>query len=218
MPAFLAGSLRAALTIALIGSATSGFLCSHSSIPVRRRAPLPVHSQGDPDVATVRLKKPMGMILEEIEPGNDAKGVRVGRMDPKGSAAQSGQVLILDQIATVDGNECLAEGFDTIMDLIIDAPGPEVEIGFARDKSTTVVRFPNGVKVGALPGEPMKFIVGRSAYPIKYSCEGGSCATCEMKMQIYDLDGEEDLERYIRVCVGRVPQGSSFVGMLPSDR
>lgn len=145
----------------------------------------------------------MGLILEEVVAGSASEGVQIGRMDPTGAAVTSGaDVLIFDRIVGVNGMPCALDGFDAIMGLLVASP-PTVELTLARPSEGLVpVRWPNGVGVGALAGESLRDVARRAMYAVKYSCEGGSCGTCEMRLACTDDEGEERAPRTVRPCVG----------------
>jgi len=168
------------------------------------------------DISTVSISKPMGILLEEVEPRSIEAGVRIARIDPNG-AASTADILVHDRLLSVDNKSCEGLSFDEVMDLLIGAAGPLVELRVGRPTSNpsfVVVRWPNGIGVGCYSGEPLKNIAVRAIYPVKYSCDSGGCATCEHKLR----DEMEGTERYVRPCVARVPKGSPRLKVLRSDR
>lgn len=153
-------------------------------------------------VAIARVPKPLGLILEE----RDGGGARVARIDPRGNViALRADVLINDVVLMVGDERCDDRLFDDVMALIADAQGV-VELTLARGPARVRVEWPNGVGVAAEAGERLKPLATAALVPVTYSCDNGSCGTCEHKIR----DVETGKERYARVCVARVPKASSI--------
>lgn len=150
-------------------------------------------------VAVASVPKPLGLILEE----RDGGGARVARIDPRGNVVKlRADVLINDVVLMVGDERC--DDFDDVMELIADAQGV-VELTLARGLDRVRVEWPNGVGVAAEAGERLKPLATAAMVPVTYSCDNGSCGTCEHKIR----DVETGVERYARVCVARVPKASS---------
>ncbi|KAJ8602453.1 hypothetical protein CTAYLR_001283 [Chrysophaeum taylorii] len=100
------------------------------------------------------------------------------------------------------------------MDLIANARGESVELTLGRGVSRVRIEWPNGVGTGAESGASLRTLAAAAMVPVKYSCDSGSCGTCEHK--ISDDAGEE---RYARLCVARVPRRlGETISILPTDR
>lgn len=171
----------------------------------------------------------MGLVLEEIDEADPHGGVRVKAMtgeSAKVSRSGEADLCIGDRIVEIMGEDCRTWTFDEIMDCLVGAPSP-VELEFERPAGTVSVKFGSGVAIAASPGE----ILGNVAleaefYEIQYDCRSGSCGTCEQKMiSITSADDEagdgsirKKTERFIRPCVGLIPNKPSHFLVLPSDR
>jgi len=160
----------------------------------------------------VRVRKPMGLILEEGD-----GGVCIARVDPSGNAAGK-DLLINDVILSVEDERTAT--FEAVMDAIKRRDG-EVRLTLGRRRDCVEVRWPHGVGVAATPGEDLRPLAELCGWPVQYSCSSGSCAVCEHRRR--DHTGSE---RYTRVCVGRVPTFHKdsadvypkTVDFLPTDR
>lgn len=82
------------------------------------------------ELLSLRLEKPLGMILEEIEEGQP-RGVKVEELADSGSARASeyGEALVGLKVARVMGEDVTELSFDDVMAKIVDAPSP-VDIDF----------------------------------------------------------------------------------------
>eukprot|EP01083_Nonionella_stella_P040062 108932_1 len=178
---------------------------------------------------TVRLQKPMGIIIEEADDlnleGDSAGdqlddmsgGVIIKSIDPNGSTSAaclegSVDIAIRDKILAVNGISCKNDTFESIMDLLIESP-PEVEILLGRPSDAVLVRWSNGINVAAKAGDYFGQIAQDEAFvKIPYSCSNGGCGTCE---QTVIIDNKEP--RYLRPCIARVPK-SKIITVNPSDR
>lgn len=184
---------------------------------------------------TVRLQKPMGIIIEEAnEPSLDddtalasysdgdktggiSGGVIIKSIDPNGSTAaacleEDVDIAIRDKILAVNGISCEGDTFENVMDLLIESP-QEVEISLGRPSDAVIVRWSNGINVAAKPGDYFGQIAQDEAFvQIPYSCSNGGCGTCEQTVII-----DEKEPRYLRPCIARVPK-SKIILIDPSDR
>jgi ferredoxin len=105
----------------------------------------------------VTLKKPLGIVFEEVVP-NEAKGIRVKEVVDGGSAAllDSGVLVPGMALLNIFGNDCTAMTFASIMDILIAAPA---------DKPLTLEFKP-------LPQEAAAAAVQvTEAYPLTGDCE-----------------------------------------------
>lgn len=168
----------------------------------------------------VEIAKPMGLVLEEITAGDPAGGVRVAYIDPTGNAGAasigddpSECLLVHDRILAVDQKQCMDSSFEEVMELIASAPGPRVQLTVGRGEGVTIVAWPNGIGVGARPGDSMRDLAKRAYYKVNYSCESGGCGTCEQMIML-----DDGSTRYVRNCIARVPKESQSVLVKPSDR
>eukprot|EP00542_Grammatophora_oceanica_P015796 CAMPEP_0194033004 /NCGR_PEP_ID=MMETSP0009_2-20130614/5825_1 /TAXON_ID=210454 /ORGANISM="Grammatophora oceanica, Strain CCMP 410" /LENGTH=246 /DNA_ID=CAMNT_0038673603 /DNA_START=20 /DNA_END=760 /DNA_ORIENTATION=+ len=94
------------------------------------------------DVLSLKLEKPLGMILEEVEEGAP-KGVKVQELADSGSAYASEyrDKLTGLMVASVMGQDCQSIGFDDVMQKIIDAPSP-VDIAFILEGTSSGATAP----------------------------------------------------------------------------
>lgn len=163
----------------------------------------------------VTLSKPMGLVIEEFDQNNVRSGVQISSINPDGAATWK-NVCIGDKILDIDGNNCSEKTFDEVMEIITSSPSNFIRLTLGRPSKAVSVRWPNGVGVASLPGSIFGNVaVDASYYEIEYSCQSGSCGTCEQRMI---RDGSEDGARYVRPCVARVPSGVSSVVIEPTDR
>jgi ferredoxin len=160
-------------------------------------------------VTIARVRRPLGVILEEREGG---RGVEVLDIDPRGNAAGE-DILVGDRVLMVDTAQCADEGFDAVAGRIGASAGDRVELTLGRRVGTVRIIWPNGVQSGALPGEPLRDLARKARHPVKYACTSGSCGACEHRLR---TPGDE--VRYTRICVARVPKGKEVAQILPGDR
>ena len=160
-------------------------------------------------VTIARVRRPLGVILEEREGG---RGVEVLDIDPRGNAAGE-DVLVGDRVLMVDAAQCADEGFDAVAGRIGASAGDRVELTLGRRVGTVRIIWPNGAQSGALPGEPLRELARKARHPVKYACTSGSCGACEHRLR---TPGDEI--RYTRICVARVPKGKEVAQILPGDR
>ena len=101
---------------------------------------------------SVEIRKPLGIVLEEIDELDPSKGVAVvkvledgnsatwNRMTLKENDSFCGDVVCLgDQIARVNGVKCVK--YDDVMDLIASSAGDAVRLELARPEDNAVVKF-----------------------------------------------------------------------------
>ena len=159
---------------------------------------------------TVKMRKPLGIIVEEVDATDPSKGVCVGSIDGKGNAASHGtDVCIHDQIVAVNGADCSAKSFEEVMDLIVACEALEVDLTLARLDGRVAVRWPNGVCVAAPVGEYLGNIASEARYGVPYSCRSGSCGSCE---HLAILDNKR--EKRLRPCSAKVPKGVETIEFL----
>lgn len=72
---------------------------------------------------TVKLEKPLGMVLDEEE-----RGVSVSSLLESGSAMLSGEILPGDALKSVDGEDVSNADFDSIMELLQTTEGTKVTL------------------------------------------------------------------------------------------
>ena len=166
------------------------------------------------DYATVverSVRKPMGLLLEEVDGG---LGAQVVQIDPEGNGRA--EVLINDVILAVNAEIVSDYEFDDVMETIKRQPGDVVRLTLGRGDETWVeVRWPNGVGIAAAPGDSMAELADLCDNPVAYLCKDGACGTCEHKIR--DPNGQE---RYTRICVAKVPSSAEreVIQVLPTDR
>lgn len=186
-------------------------------------------------IQTIQLKKPMGIILEEIDETDSNAGVQIKQIDPHGQTAlacsrdASLDICIRDRIIAINDEICASEPFESIMEKIIESPNP-VTFTLARLKDATVITWPNGISVASSPGDSFGNIARSEALvSLQYSCSNGGCGTCEQSMIIeeplredngFEKDVIRQSQRYIRPCVARVPKlkDGTKITVAPSDR
>jgi len=159
-------------------------------------------------VTIAKVKRPLGMILEERAGG----GVEILEIDPRGNAAGE-DALAGDRVLMVGSEGCAEGDFDTVAGHIGASAGHRVELTLGRRVGTVRVVWPNGAQVGARAGEPLAALARKARWPVSYACLSGSCGTCEHRLR---TPGEDI--RYTRVCVARVPKGAGVVEIGPGDR
>mmetsp|Transcript_17988 Transcript_17988/g.51512 ORF Transcript_17988/g.51512 Transcript_17988/m.51512 type:complete len:197 (+) Transcript_17988:159-749(+) len=156
---------------------------------------------------TVRISKPLGIIVEEVDANDPSKGVCVGSIVEGGNAASCGtDACIHDAIVAVNGADCVAKSFQEVMDLIVSCKTPEVELTLARMEGRVAVRWPNGVCVAAPVGEYLGNVASEARFCVPYSCRSGSCGSCE---QIAVIDKKK--EKKLRPCSAKVPKGVEII-------
>ena len=158
----------------------------------------------------VKIRKPLGIILEEVDATDPSKGVCVGSINGEGNAASCGtNICVHDQIVAVNGADCSAKSFEEVMDLIVNCEAPEVELILARLEGRVAVRWPNGVCVATPVGEYLGNVASEARYDVPYSCRAGTCGSCE---HIAVLD--EKREKTLRPCSAKVPKGVETIEFL----
>lgn len=175
----------------------------------------------DLTIHKVRLRKPMGIILESDDEDPKA-GVIIKRIDPMGQTAAACRndpvgvdICIRDRILQINNLEVKDESIESIMKIIME--GPEmIDLVLGRPKDAIVLKWWNGISVAAKPGEKIRNIAASEAcVRVNYSCDSGGCGTCELSISHNGTDGEE---RYFRPCVARVPKGRDVIWVSPSNR
>ncbi|KAG5190451.1 hypothetical protein JKP88DRAFT_192205 [Tribonema minus] len=97
-------------------------------------------------VVDVSLPKPLGIALEELQPGKPA-GVRVQEVREGGSAIKSGDVLPGMVLVSLNGIDCTTKDFDTIMDMLIGATDSQpIQLSFSLEVDDE--QIPQPIKTG----------------------------------------------------------------------
>lgn len=178
-------------------------------------------TQLDFTIHKVRLRKPMGIILESDDE-DPTSGVIIKRIDPMGQTAAACRtdpvgvdICIRDRILQINDMEVKDESLESIMKIIMD--GPEmIDLVLGRSKDAIVLKWWNGISVATKPGEKIRNIAASEAcVRVNYSCDSGGCGTCELSISHNGTDGEE---RYFRPCIARVPKGRDVIWVSPSNR
>jgi hypothetical protein len=177
--------------------------------------------------STLRVQKPLGIIIEERNLENPEAGVQIASLNPKGNAAMSKKdgdgfcgVSIRDHIVAINGQDCRHCTFEQVMEMLTSlSPADNVEVQLTLERPMTssntkfaIVEFPNGVSITAKSGEVLGALAqeaGCGAPKISYSCRNGGCGTCEHAVDLYqsqDNDSDEGSRRYLRPCVSRIPR------------
>eukprot|EP00565_Helicotheca_tamesis_P008636 CAMPEP_0185729798 /NCGR_PEP_ID=MMETSP1171-20130828/7345_1 /TAXON_ID=374046 /ORGANISM="Helicotheca tamensis, Strain CCMP826" /LENGTH=187 /DNA_ID=CAMNT_0028398717 /DNA_START=125 /DNA_END=688 /DNA_ORIENTATION=- len=164
---------------------------------------------------TVKLTKPMGIILEEVDETNCQSGVIIKDIDPMGNAAAASRkgdadICIRDKVLAVNNEDVEFKTFENIMDLIVSSEGSDISVTLGRSPGSVALRWPNGVGVAAQPGEHFCDLALLAKFRISYSCTSGGCGTCEQS-----IISEKTNQRYVRPCVSRVPKGADFLTVEP---
>ena len=158
-------------------------------------------------IKSVKISKPLGIIVEEADANDPSQGVCIGSIDEGGNAASSGtDICIHDAIVSVNGVDCVAKSFEEVMDLIVSCETPEVELSLARLEGRVAVRWPNGVCVAAPVGEYLGNVASEARFRAPYSCRSGSCGSCEQNAVI-----DNKTEKKLRPCSAKVPKGVEII-------
>ena len=161
-------------------------------------------------IKSVKISKPLGIIVEEADANDPSQGVCIGSIDEGGNAASSGtDICIQDAIVSVNGVDCVAKSFEEVMDLIVSCETPEVELSLARLEGRVAVRWPNGVCVAAPVGEYLGNVASEARFRAPYSCRSGSCGSCEQNAVI-----DNKTEKKLRPCSAKVPKGVEIIEFL----
>ena len=161
-------------------------------------------------IKSVKISKPLGIIVEEADANDPSQGVCIGSIDEGGNAASSGtDICIQDAIVSVNGVDCAAKSFEEVMDLIVSCETPEVELSLARLEGRVAVRWPNGVCVAAPVGEYLGNVASEARFRAPYSCRSGSCGSCEQNAVI-----DNKTEKKLRPCSAKVPKGVEIIEFL----
>ena len=161
-------------------------------------------------IKSVKISKPLGIIVEEADANDPSQGVCIGSIDEGGNAASSGtDICIHDAIVSVNGVDCVAKSFEEVMDLIVSCETPEVELSLARLEGRVAVRWPNGVCVAAPVGEYLGNVASEARFRAPYSCRSGSCGSCEQNAVI-----DNKTEKKLRPCSAKVPKGVEIIEFL----
>ena len=161
-------------------------------------------------IKSVKISKPLGIIVEEADANDPSQGVCIGSIDEGGNAASSGtDICIHDAIVSVNGVDCVAKSFEEVMDLIVSCETPEVELSLARLEGRVAVRWPNGVCVAAPVGEYLGNVASEARFRAPYSCRSGSCGSCEQNAVI-----DNETEKKLRPCSAKVPKGVEIIEFL----
>lgn len=153
---------------------------------------------------TVRIAKPLGIVVDEVDPTDPNKGTCIGQISAGSNTAVScgTDVCIHDRIVAVNGISCSNESFEVVMDMIASSPGDDIELTIRRSQGTVAVQWPNGICVAAPVGEYLGNVANEARYSVPYSCRSGSCGSCEHIARV-----DDGKERRYRPCSARVPKG-----------
>lgn len=187
---------------------------------------------------SVSIRKPMGLVLEEMDANDPTGGVHVIEILSPGHAVEASTsrcgsedfLAIGDRIVAVEGVDCRSWTFDRIMERLREAPNP-VPMEFERQAGTVTLGFDNGVVVAAKSGEILGNVANQAnVASIQYDCRSGSCGVCEQKLVLLPQPlsegggddkkiNERQQQQYVRPCIACVPNkpGRRF-RVLPSDR
>ena len=169
------------------------------------------------------VKKPLGIVIEEVDEEHHEQGVRIISISPQGNAAKStapdAYLCIRDKILSINGQLCGTSNFDQVMDLIINAPDDiPVQLTVERPLASpatdaSIVSFPNGISIVAKSEEILGALAHESGYGkhILYKCRSGGCGTCEHPVII---NGNVHKIKYMRPCVSRIPMKSTRIQVL----
>ena len=141
------------------------------------------------------LKKPLGIVFDELEPGGSL-GLVVAEVLPDGSAAASTFVWPGDELIAVEGSDASTANFDDAMATLQGAP-ETLDLTFRRRGNTACLDFPDGKRAFGVPGDGLSSLCKRAKYrDVKYGCSGGTCGSCEMVL----VNGDTDQCKSVRVC------------------
>ena len=172
----------------------------------------------EPAEFELTLTKPLGIAFEERIEGKSF-GVKVGEVLSEGSAAASTYVWPGDVLTQCDGVDLSRCSFDEVMGALVAAP-TEVTIGFARYGRMGCVRFPNGERAFAAPGDALRTMSLAAGFEgdVEYKCSKGTCGSCEWVLRMGQ--DEDDRIKPVRMCVSKLPKVPPFAGameILPRD-
>eukprot|EP00563_Minutocellus_polymorphus_P019635 CAMPEP_0197715986 /NCGR_PEP_ID=MMETSP1434-20131217/1031_1 /TAXON_ID=265543 /ORGANISM="Minutocellus polymorphus, Strain CCMP3303" /LENGTH=196 /DNA_ID=CAMNT_0043300261 /DNA_START=197 /DNA_END=788 /DNA_ORIENTATION=- len=156
---------------------------------------------------TVRISKPLGIIVEEVDANDPSKGVCVGSIVEGGNAASCGtDACIHDAIVAVNGADCVAKSFQEVMDLIVSCKTPEVELTLARMEGRVAVRWPNGVCVAAPVGEYLGNVASEADFVCRTRADRVAVEAAS-KLQ----SSTKKKEKKLRPCGAKVPKGVEII-------
>ena len=116
--------MRRALALCMLSAGARAFTSSPAQpFSLIRTASTPTGDDEGLMVTIAKVRRPLGLILEEREGG---RGVEVLDIDPRGNAAGE-DVLVGDRVLMVDAQQCGDEGFDAVADRIGASAGDRVE-------------------------------------------------------------------------------------------
>lgn len=114
----------------------------------------------------VIVGRPLGLVLEEMDPSDRTHGVAIVGINEGGSAAihnsgvfskirskgdddgggiVDGCICIRDKIVSVNGTPCPNKGLDDVIDLIAKGEQEGLVLGLGRLEGSTVVNYYNGI-------------------------------------------------------------------------
>jgi ferredoxin len=128
------------------------------------RSHTPFFAVGTEPALSLSLRKPLGLILEEVEEGK-AAGVYVAGLAEAGSALEYANQLEGAKLSSVQGTDVSRMDFDSVMDYLVNAP-ETVDLQFFVSKDSAVDEYAVGTPV-----------------TIKFLCEGREL---EMKAAVGD--------------------------------
>jgi len=224
-----------------VSTATASFLdcriSSSSSTAVGSTAADVIHWRE----LSVRIPKPLGLVIEEVDANDPSKGVEIVQITIDGNTAAANRqqlttmittddvVCLGDRILSVNGVGC--SNYDEVIDQIVSSPEEHhhpVDLVLGRPSESVVVHFQgksstSGVCVTALPGDYLGNIANRAEidYNIPYSCRSGRCGICEQSLLLLSKKKEKKTGKTIRrqqcqkvrPCVYRIPNDNNIISM-----
>jgi ferredoxin len=143
---------------------------------------------------SVTLKKPLGIVFEEVVP-NEAKGIRVKEIVDGGSAALLEADVLVPGMALLNifGNDCTAMTFASIMDILIAAPADKpLTLAFKPLLQEAAAAAVQVTEAPPLTGDcELKVVLPKGA-PVTLVGPAGSnlrAALLASKVPVYDMVG-----------------------------
>ncbi|KAL1522150.1 hypothetical protein AB1Y20_021795 [Prymnesium parvum] len=198
-------SARLALRSLLFASASPATAFTSAS---PRLAARPSPPRAAPPLASAELHrydllltKPLGLLLEQAE----GEGLLVAAVLPGGSACASASVWPEDRLLEVEGRAVRADGLDAALAALRDAPVRcRLTLGRARG-AMGALRLRDGTLAFASPRSELMPLAREHRLPCEFRCTQGTCGSCEMLLR----DEESGQVRPVRMCVAKMPSGSS---------
>jgi ferredoxin len=153
----------------------------------------------------IELKKPIGIKWMKKLSGD---GVRVDRVTPGGSAAESTYVWKGDELLSVDGFDCTSIS-EAEADGALSMCSDNAVFEFRRRGNYGCIDFPDGKRTFGRPGESMKELVQRAGYTgVKFGCGEGKCGSCDMFVRHADTG----VVKPMRLCLNSLQPASPEAG------